>query len=107
MHTSKTTLLPRHYEKLPPYEAWNGIIPDVNHFCVFECAAYVHVSKVERYKLDSKVRKCVLLGYGANQKGYRLYDIEHMKVIHSRDVIFDENSIPGIQKRVSSDIYGA
>ena len=24
---------------------WNGIKPDVSHFCVLECAAYVHVSK--------------------------------------------------------------
>ena len=70
-----------------PYEAWNGIKPDVSHFRVFGWDAYVHVSKVEMHKFDSKVRKCVLLGYGANQKGYCLYDIEHMKVIHSRDVV--------------------
>ena len=83
---------------ITPYEAWNGIKPDVSHFRVFGCAAYVHVPKAERHKLDCKARKCVLLGYGANQKGYRLYDIERMKVIHSRDVVFDETSMPGIQK---------
>ena len=83
---------------ITPYEAWNGIKPDVSHFRVFGCAAYVHVPKVERHKLDCKVRQCVLLGYGAKQKGYRLYDIERMKVIHSRDVVFDETSMPGIQK---------
>ena len=81
---------------ITPYEAWNGIKPDVSHFRVFGCAAYVHVPKVERHKLDCKVRKCVLMGYRANQKGYRLYDIERMKVIHSRDVVFDETSMPGI-----------
>ena len=83
---------------ITPYEAWNGIKPDVSHFRVFGCAAYVHVPEVERHKLDCKARKCVLLGYGANQKGYRLYDVESMKVIHSRDVVFDETSMPGIQK---------
>ena len=72
--------------------------PDVSHFYVFGCPTYVHVPKVERHKPDAKSRKCVLLGYGANQKCYRLYDIEHMKVIHSRDVVFDETSMPGIQK---------
>ena len=82
---------------ITPYEAQNGIKPDVSHFCVFGCAAYIHVPKVERHKLDSKVRKCVILGYGANQKGYRLYDIEHMKVIHSKDVVFNEASVPGNQ----------
>ena len=65
---------------------------------MFGCAAYIHVPKAARHKLDCKARKCVLLGYGANQKGYRLYDIERMKVIHSRDVVFDETSMPGIQK---------
>ena len=32
------------------------------------------------------------------QKGYHLYDLARMKVIHSRDVVFDEDSMPGIQK---------
>ena len=54
--------------------------------------------KVDRAKLEPKSRKCVLLGYGANQKGYRLYDLERMKVIHNRDVAFDESCLPGIQK---------
>ena len=39
-----------------------------------------------------------MLGYGTTQKGYRLYDLERMKVIHNRDVIFNEKSTPGIQK---------
>ena len=56
------------------------------------------MSKVERHKLDSKARKCVLLGYGANQKGYHLYDIECIKVNHSRDVVLNETSMFGIQK---------
>ena len=68
---------------------------------MFGCAAYVHVPKAERHKLDSKTRKCVLLGYGANQKGYRLHDLERMKVIHSRDVVFDETSMPGTQKETT------
>ena len=54
-------------------------------------------SCAERRKLDFKTRKCVLLGYGTNQKGYRLYNLGRMKVIHSRDVVFDEISMPGIQ----------
>lgn len=35
---------------------------------------------------------------GHNQKGYRLYDPIHKKVIHSRDVFFNETLVPGIQK---------
>ena len=83
---------------LTPCEAWSDTKPDVSLLCIFGCSAYAHVPKSERHKLDSKVRKCVLLGYGTTQNGYRLYDLEHMKVIHSRDVVFDETSMPGIQK---------
>ena len=85
-----------------PYEAWSGTKPDVSHLRVFGCSAYALVPKVERSKLDSKTRKCVLLGYGSNQKGYRLYDLDRKKVVHSRDVTFDEASTPGVKKEVAS-----
>ena len=84
-------------EGITPFEAWSGSKPNVHFLRVFGCSAYAHVPKVERRKLDSKSRKCVLLGYGTNQKGYRLYDLERMKVIHSRDVVFNEVSMPGLQ----------
>ena len=85
-------------EGITPFEAWSGTKPDVSFLRIFGCSAYAHVPKAERRKLDSKTRKCVLLGYGANRKGYRLYDLERMKVVHSRDVVFNEASMPGIQK---------
>ena len=38
-----------------------------------------------------------------NRRGYRLYDQDKQKVIHSRDVIFDESSnIASIQKEFTS-----
>ena len=43
----------------------------------------------------------MLLGCGTNQKGYHLYDLGHMKVIHSRDVVFDEASMPGMEKETT------
>ena len=55
--------------------------------------------KLERHKLDPKAWKCIMLGYGTTQKGYPLV---RMKVIHSSDVIFDEDSMPGIQIEFSS-----
>ena len=76
-------------EGITPYEAWSGTKPDVSSLRIFGCSAYAHVPKAERRKLDSKAGKCVLLGYGTNQKGYRLYDLGRMKVIHSRDVVFE------------------
>ena len=81
-----------------PHEAWSGSKPDVRLLRIFGCSVYSHVPKAERHKLDTKTRKCILLGYGTNQKGYRLYDLRWMKVIHSRYVVFDETSMPGVQK---------
>ena len=90
---------------ITPHEAWSGRKPDVSSLRIFGCSAYAHVPRAERRKLDSKARKCVLLGYGTNQKGYRLYDLGRMKVIHSRDVILDETSMPGIQKEETTVKY--
>ena len=87
-------------EGVTPYEAWNGSKPDVRSLRIFGCSAYAHVPKSERRKLDSKTRKCVLLGYGTEQKGCHLYDPRRMKVIHNRDVVFDETSSPGIQEEL-------
>ena len=76
---------------MTPYEAWTGVKPTVKHLRVFGCDAFVHVPRDERHKLDSKCRKCILLGYGEQTKGYRLYDPEKKRVLYSRDVKFNEN----------------
>ena len=41
-------------EKMTPYEAWYEKKPNVNHFKVFGCLAYVHVPDQNRKKLDAK-----------------------------------------------------
>ena len=76
-----------------PYEGWHGDKPQVKHLKVFGSTAYVHIPKDERGKLDSKTRKCVLLGYGSVQKGYRVYDHLTRKVFYSRNVKFDEREM--------------
>ncbi len=45
-----------------PFEAWFGKKPYVKHLKVFGCAAYSHVPKDQRTKLDSKAKKCIFLG---------------------------------------------
>lgn len=67
-----------------------GEKPQVDGLRVFGCQAFGHIPKDERRKLDPKSKKCVLLGYGTTKKGYRLYDPLKKKVLHSRDVIFNE-----------------
>ena len=75
---------------MTPYEGWTGEKPRVDGLRVFGCQAFVHIPKDERKKLDSKSKKCVFVGYETTTKGYRLYDPMRDKIIHSRDVIFNE-----------------
>ena len=60
------------------------------HLKVFDCLAYVHVAKNKRGKLDLKTRPCIFLGYGDNEFGYRLWNLEEKKVMWSRDIVFME-----------------
>ena len=57
---------------------------------VFECSAYAHIPKDERGKFDGKPQKCILVSYGKETKGYRLYDTGRQKIFHSRDKCFNE-----------------
>ena len=78
---------------MTPHQAWSGKTPGAEHLRVFGCAAYAHVPKDERGKLDSKTRRCIMLGYGNVQKGYRLYNEVTRKILHSRDVTFNEHEM--------------
>ena len=70
-----------------PLETWTEQKPNVGHLRVFGCAAYAHVAKDECtcQKLEAKSRKCVLLGYATERKGYRLYDPRRERVFCSRE----------------------
>ena len=69
--------------RMIPFEAWTDKRPNVEHLRIFGCTAYAHILKDKRQKLDSKARKCILLGYGTETKGYWLYDEECGKVLCS------------------------
>ena len=73
-----------------PFEVWHGKKSKVSHLRVFGSDAYAHVPRDERAKFDTKTRKCIMVGYGSVTKGYRLYDPTEGKIIHSRDVQFNE-----------------
>ncbi|MCO5599410.1 hypothetical protein L7F22_053513 [Adiantum nelumboides] len=71
-------------------EKFTGKKPDVSHFKVFGCIAYMHVPDEFRTKLDPKAEKCVLIGYSVEQKGYKCYNPITRQVRVSKDVLFDE-----------------
>lgn len=78
---------------MTPFEAFHGRKPDVGHLRAFGCVCYAHIAKDERKKLDAVARRCVLVGYGSEVKGYRLYDPDRKKVFFSRDVRFNESEV--------------
>jgi len=45
-----------------------------SHLRVFGCKAFVHEPKDEKSKLDAKTIKCIFIGYGHDEFGYRFYD---------------------------------
>jgi len=73
-----------------PEEAWSGMKPTVEYFRVFGCLAHVHTPDQQRIKLDTKSKKCVLLGVSEESKAYRLLDPINNRIIISKDVIFEE-----------------
>jgi transposase InsO family protein len=75
---------------MTPEEKFIGKKPDVSHFRVFGCIAYVHVPDEKRSKLDPKTEKCIFIGYSLKQKGYRCFNPSTQKLQVSRDVVFDE-----------------
>eukprot|EP00268_Persea_americana_P066488 TRINITY_DN9059_c1_g1_i12.p1 TRINITY_DN9059_c1_g1~~TRINITY_DN9059_c1_g1_i12.p1 ORF type:complete len:238 (-),score=67.70 TRINITY_DN9059_c1_g1_i12:459-1172(-) len=78
---------------MTPREAWSGLKPAVDHFRVFGCIAYAHIPDEKRKKLDDKGEKCVFLGVSEVSKAYKLYNPVTRKIVVSRDVIFDEDTM--------------
>lgn len=77
-------------KNMTPEEAWSGRKPAVDHFRIFGCIAYAHIPDEKRRKLDNKGEKFIFLGVSDKSKAYKLYNPSTMKIVISRDVVFDE-----------------
>ena len=73
-----------------PKETWPGKKVSYSFLKTFGCEAFSHIDSENRTKLEAKSKKCVFVGYGTNEFGYRLWDFENHKIIRRRDVIFNE-----------------
>lgn len=73
-----------------PEEVWSDKKLNLSHLQVFGCISYVHISDHDRDKLDAKSQKCTFIGYGGDEFAYRFWNDKNMKVIRSRDVVFNE-----------------
>ena len=81
---------------------WTGKVVSYWHLRVFGFLTYVHLAKDKRGKLDLKVWRCIFLGYGDDEFGYRLWNLAKKKVIRSRDIVFmEEKTIVDWEKEKS------
>ena len=75
---------------MTPWELFTHNKPDVSHMRVFGCAAYAHVPKQLRRKLDPVCVKGIFVGYEPNAKAYRVLQDHDGAIVVSRDVTFNE-----------------
>ncbi|CAL9001899.1 unnamed protein product, partial [Prunus brigantina] len=78
--------------KVTPFEAYTGRKPGIAHLKIFGSPCHVHIPSALRHKLEENSHKCIFVGYGIYEKGYRLFDPKSRKIIMSRDVHFDEDA---------------
>ncbi|GJX57967.1 zinc finger, CCHC-type containing protein [Tanacetum coccineum] len=77
-----------------PYELLLNKVPDYSHLKVFGCFAVATNPSRISDKFASKGVPCVFLGYPAQQKGYKLYNLLTHSCFVSRDVQFHEHIFP-------------
>ncbi|KAJ4703438.1 Retrovirus-related Pol polyprotein from transposon TNT 1-94 [Melia azedarach] len=85
-----------------PFEVWSGKPADYSNLRAFGCTIYYHVNEG---KLEPRAKKGVFVGYGDGVKGYRIWSPSEKRVILSRNVVFDENSMfnPTVKSIVVSE----
>lgn len=76
-------------EKVTLEEARSGFKPNLNHLIFFGFVAYRHVPGQLRKKLEDK-GEVVILVWHHSTGGYKLFDVENMRIMINRDVVVDE-----------------
>ena len=81
---------------------WSGKPADYSNLRAFGCTVYYHVSEG---KLEPRAKLGVFMGYEEGVKGYRIWSPSENRVILSRNVVFDENSLfnPTVKSIVVSE----
>ena len=70
---------------------------------VFGYVSYIYIDFDARSKLDTKSKICFFIGCGDEKFGYRFWDEQNMKIIRSRNVIFNEQVMYKDRSTVVSD----
>ena len=74
-----------------PYEIFNNRKPYIKFFKPFGCKCFLLNTRDYLNKFQTKSLDCFFVGYSTHSKAYRVYVKDHMSVIESSDIIFNEN----------------
>ncbi|KAK1414482.1 hypothetical protein QVD17_30227 [Tagetes erecta] len=77
-----------------PYEVVFKKQPDYDHMRTLGCLAYYSSIETGGDKFEFRGRPGVFMGYPQGTKGFKIFDLEHGKMVVSRDVKFVEHNFP-------------
>jgi hypothetical protein len=86
--------VPKANNVVSPYEILKERQPNLSYLRTWGCLAYVRIPDPKRVKLASRAYKCVFIGYAANSKAYRFYDLNVKVIIESVDADIYEDKFP-------------
>ena len=66
--------------------------PTVKYFHVFGAKCFTLKADEQLGKFEAKAHEGIFLGYSLESKAYRVYVVDHKKVIESMNVTFDDNN---------------
>ena len=95
-YTQNRTLINRDHDKTP-YEIMANRKPTLKYFHVFGGKCFV-LKDEHLGKFEAKADEGIFLGYSLESKAYKVYLIDHQKVIESMNVTFDDTKLPSLQR---------
>ncbi|MBW0523085.1 hypothetical protein O181_062800 [Austropuccinia psidii MF-1] len=86
-----------------PYQLWNNRLPILSRLRTFGCWAVIYNLKNQRdWKLAPPGQEGLLLGFENENTSYRILRLADLKVVITRNAIFNENLFPRILNRTYS-----
>ena len=95
-YTQNRILINKDHEKTP-YHIMANNKPNVSYFHMFGGKCYELIEDEHLGKFEAKAQEGIFLGYSMESKSYRVYVIDHKKVIESINVTFDDGKLPSLQ----------
>jgi hypothetical protein len=91
VHTHNKGMLINNNDKTP-YDLWKGRPTNVKHFRVFGSKCYIKREDGRIEKFDSRVDKCILVGYSSKMKSYKCFNMRLNIIMESINVMVDETN---------------